>query len=168
MPAVQLAVGEGACAAFAELHVGFGVELAFAPQAPGVLGAFAHFLAALQDDRAEAHLRQQQPGEDAAGAGADDDRALAQSLRRLCHDVVAHVRCDGDMRDVFLQQRRFVLYLHVHGIGQHDGVAFARIVTAPEDGEAEQVGSADAQPLEYRGLEIVCGMVEREADFGKT
>uniref|UniRef100_A0A1I7ZAM4 TetR_C_1 domain-containing protein n=1 Tax=Steinernema glaseri TaxID=37863 RepID=A0A1I7ZAM4_9BILA len=52
--AVQLAVGEGAGTAFAKLHVGLGVEYALAPQAPGVLGALAHLLAAFEDDRLEA------------------------------------------------------------------------------------------------------------------
>jgi hypothetical protein len=54
--AVQLAVGEGAGAAFAELDVRFRVQRVLAPQAPGVLGAFAHGLAALEDDWLEAHL----------------------------------------------------------------------------------------------------------------
>src|SRR5450830_650299 len=56
--AVELAIGKGPGAALTELHVGLRVEHTFAPQAPGVLGAFAHFLAALEDDRLEAHLRQ--------------------------------------------------------------------------------------------------------------
>ena len=73
--APELAVGEGARAALAELHVGLRVEHALAPQAPGVLGALAHRLAALQDDRPQAHLRQDQRGEEAAGPEADDDRA---------------------------------------------------------------------------------------------
>ena len=72
-PAVELAVGEGAGAALAELDVGLGVEHAPAPQPPGVLGAFAHHLAAVEDDRPEAHLREDQADEQAAGAGADDD-----------------------------------------------------------------------------------------------
>ena len=72
--AVELAVGEGAGAAFAELHVRLRVEHALAPQAPGVLGALAHCLAALQDDRPEAHLRQHQAGEEAARPEADDHR----------------------------------------------------------------------------------------------
>ena len=80
--AVELAVGEGAGAAFAELHVRFRVEHVVAPQSPGVLGAFAHRLAALQHDRPEAHLRQDQRGEDAGRAEADDDRALARIGRR--------------------------------------------------------------------------------------
>ena len=48
--AVELAVGERAGAAFAELHVRFRIEHRSPPQAPGVLGALAHHLAALQDD----------------------------------------------------------------------------------------------------------------------
>ena len=73
--APQLAVGERAGAAFAELHVRFGIEDAAPPQAPGVARALAHRAAALEDERAKPHLRQQQRGEDAAGAEADHDRA---------------------------------------------------------------------------------------------
>jgi hypothetical protein len=87
--AVELAVGEGAGAAFAELHVGFGVEGVLAPQAPGVLGALAHGLAALEHDGPEAHLGQHQRGEDAAGAEADDHRAVAEALRGLADEVVS-------------------------------------------------------------------------------
>ena len=70
---VELAVGEGAGAALAELDVGFGVEDAAAPQAPGVAGAFADQFAAFEDERPKTHLGQGQGGQQAAGAGADDD-----------------------------------------------------------------------------------------------
>src|ERR1700739_2793693 len=55
--APQLAVRERAGAALAELHVRLRIELALAPQAPGVLGALAHFLAAFEHDRPHAPLR---------------------------------------------------------------------------------------------------------------
>ncbi len=58
--AVELAVAERARAAFAELHVRFRIEHRFAPQPPGILGALAHHLAALQDDRPVSRLRQDQ------------------------------------------------------------------------------------------------------------
>ena len=45
--AVELAVREGARAAFAELDVRFRVEPPFAPERPGITRAFAHGLAAL-------------------------------------------------------------------------------------------------------------------------
>ena len=51
-----------------------GSSTPLAPEAPGVLGALAHHLAALEDERPEAHLRQDQRGEQAARAEADDDR----------------------------------------------------------------------------------------------
>ena len=56
--AVELAVGKRTRAALAILHVRFGIEHRFAPQAPGIFGAFAHDFAALQNDWFEAHLRQ--------------------------------------------------------------------------------------------------------------
>jgi hypothetical protein len=69
---VQLAVREGAGAAFAELHVRLGIQLALAPEAEGVDGALAHLLAALQYQRIQAHLRQDQRHEQAARAHADN------------------------------------------------------------------------------------------------
>ena len=78
--AVELAVGEGAGAALAELHVGLRVEHAAAPQAPGVLRALAHRLAALEHDRREAHLREDQCREQPARAEADDDRTQARRV----------------------------------------------------------------------------------------
>ncbi len=72
--AVELAVGEGAGAALAELDVGFGVEDAAAPERPGVAGALADEFAAFEDERAKAHLGEGQGGHQAAGAGADDNR----------------------------------------------------------------------------------------------
>ena len=85
--APELAVGERPGAAFAELHVRLGVEHAAAPQAPGVLGALAHGAAALEDERAQAHLGEHERGEDAARAEADDDRprpAAAREVGRRC------------------------------------------------------------------------------------
>ena len=46
----------------------------FAPQAPGIFGALPHVPAALEDDRAKAHLGEHQRGEQPAWACADDDR----------------------------------------------------------------------------------------------
>jgi hypothetical protein len=74
--AVQLAVGEGAGAAFAELHVRFRVQLALAPEAPGVDRALAHDLAALDDDGRRPICARISAGQQAAGADADHHRAL--------------------------------------------------------------------------------------------
>jgi hypothetical protein len=90
--AVEFAVGERARAAFAELHIGFGIQHRFAPQAPGVLRAFAHGFAALQNKRIETHLRQQQAREQTARAAADHYGALCQPVRRMRHKLVTGIR----------------------------------------------------------------------------
>src|SRR5207245_1661086 len=69
--AVELAVREGPGAALTELDIGFRIEDAAAPQAPGVLGAFADGLSAVDNDRPETHLGQQQAGEKSAWPRAD-------------------------------------------------------------------------------------------------
>ena len=168
--AVELAVGKGAGAAFAELHVGFGVEHALAPQAPGVLGALAHRLAALQHDRPEAHLRQHQRGEDAAGAEADDDRAFGQLLGRMADEVVVHVRrrCEVAVVAEFLQQRSLVLHFHVDRVDQQQRVLLARVVAALEDAEAEKLVVRQFQALQDRRAQGLGRMVEREFEFSQS
>ena len=118
--AVELAVGERAGAAFAELHVRFRIEHRLAPQAPGVLGALAHHLAALEDDRTEAHLRQHQGGEQSARPGADHHRprgvgpARARRSDRSMSGATARLRSPLQAP----QQRRFVPHLDVERIDQ--------------------------------------------------
>ena len=89
--AVELAVAEGAGAAFAELHVALGRELLAAPQSPGVLRALAHGPAAFEHDGAQAHLGQAQRGEHAAGAEAHHHRPVLQRGRRRHGHVPRHV-----------------------------------------------------------------------------
>ncbi|MNZ81480.1 hypothetical protein D3C78_1001490 [compost metagenome] len=167
--AVQLAVGEGPGAALAELHVGLGVEHALAPQAPGVLGALAHFLAALEDDRAKAHLRQQQAGEDAARTEADHQRALLQLLGRVADELVAHVRAGADLPVVgeLGQQRRFVAHADVQGVDEQQLAGLlARVVAALEQAEVEQLGVGDAQALHDGGAQLFVAVVEGQFEFG--
>ena len=74
--AVELAIAKSARAAFAELHIALGLQNTFAPQAPGVLGAFAHRLATLKHDGPKTRLRQDQCCKQAARAGANNHGAL--------------------------------------------------------------------------------------------
>ena len=115
--AVELAVRERARTAFAVLHVGFGRQLALAPQAPGVLGALAHGLAALQHDGLEAHLGQHEACKHAAGAKAHDHGALIHIGGSLAHRRPAHVWRGVDVGVVrkVRQQRGFLAF-----IGQRD------------------------------------------------
>ncbi len=174
--APQLAVRERAGAAFAELHVGLRIELALAPQAPGVLGALAHFLAAFEDDGPQPHLREDQRREDAARAEADDDRAPApgafeEAIGRVADEAVAgvgrhpHVRVARKARE----HGRFVDgQLAVDGVDQHDGRLLARVVAALEDGERRQVRITNAQARHDRRTQGVLGVIQRQAQFGDS
>ena len=109
--AVELAVREGARTAFAKLHIALRVEDLFAPQAPGVLGAFTHGLAAFEHDGLETHLRQRQGSEHAARPKAHHHRALAGRCTKigggLAGRVPGHVGggLDVGMLVKLLQQR---------------------------------------------------------------
>lgn len=169
--AVQLAVREGTGAAFTELHVGLRVEHAFTPQAPGVLGALAHFLAAFEDDRLEAHLCQQQAGKDAARAETDHDRALLQACRGLADKLVGDVWGWADVAIIgeLAEQLGFVAGFQVDGVDEQQfAVLLARIVAALEQVEAEQLLVADAQALDDGFAQRFVGMVQGQLQFGDS
>src|SRR5574343_214757 len=157
-------------APFAELPVGLGIQLVLAPQAPGVLGPFAHRLAALKDDWPEAHLGQDQPGEQAAGAGADDDRAGLQFSRRLGDELVAGIRRRADVAIIGKpgEQRGLVGHREVQGIDQHDRRLLARVVAALENREIEQFAVGDAQAPADRRAQRIGGVVERQLQFSQS
>ena len=168
-PAVELAVGKGAGAALAELDVGFGVEHAAPPQAPRVLGPFANHLAAVEDDRPEAHLRQDQAGEQAARAGADDDRPL-DPRRCLRDELVAGVRRRLDVAVLAKarEHRALVLHIHVDRIDQLDIGIVARIVRAARNDMTHQVAGANAQSLADRRRQRLGRMMQRQGKFGQS
>jgi hypothetical protein len=56
--AVELAIGKGPGAAFAELNIRFGIQHGLAPQTERVFGALAYRLAALEYQRTKSHLRE--------------------------------------------------------------------------------------------------------------
>ncbi len=95
--AVELAIREQSCAAFAELHIGFRCLRVLPPQRPGVLGAAAHVAAAFQHDGPEAHLRQQQRGEQAAGAESHDDGPFLPLFRRFRDGMIGGIRRNADL-----------------------------------------------------------------------
>ncbi|HST45127.1 MAG TPA: hypothetical protein VLK29_07875, partial [Luteimonas sp.] len=74
-----------------EIRFSHRVEDLLPPQAEGVDRAFAHRLATLEHDRAEAHLRQHQRREQPAGAEADHERARPQRVRGTRDRLVARV-----------------------------------------------------------------------------
>ncbi len=166
--AVELAVGEQPGAALAELHVGFRRQDLLAPQRPGVLGTAAHILAALEHDGLEAHLCEQQRGEQSAGAEAHHQRSLAQIGWRLAYRVVigvwrwTHVVVIGKTR----QDRRLVAGLQIDDVDeQNDAVLLARIVAALEYGEIQQIGVADVQAFDDGLAQLIGGMIEGQGQL---
>ena len=165
--AVELAVGEGARAALAELHVGFRVQLAAPPQAPGVLGPLPNHLAAVEDDRLEPHLGQDQPGEQAArpgpdhdrpkalGAGGDGDRAIGD-VRRRRH---VHVVCKAG------QHRRFIPHLDVEDVDFQNRGFPAGVVRPLPYRPGDKIVRRHAQPGGDRGGQGLRRVVEGQFEF---
>ena len=153
--AVELAVGKQACAAFAILHIALRVEHLFAPQTPGVLGALAHRLAALQHNGLEPHLRQGQGGEQATRAQAHHHWAFGLMGRpvggRDDRWRPAHVGGGDDVRVVgmALQQRGLLTGIgqrHVHDVDRQQ-IGLARIEAAFEHLQLANSRWVDAQGL---------------------
>ena len=168
--AVQLAIGKRAGTALAELHVGFRIEFAPAPQAEGVPGALTHRFAALQDDRTQAHLRQDQTGEEAAGSGADHHRTLRRFFPCLGHEVIRHVRgaCHVGVAPEARQRCILVAQFNIHGVDQADDCRLARIHGATLDRELREPGFLDLQFVQQCALERGLGMVEGEFYFSQS
>ncbi len=172
--APQLAVRKRAGATLAELHVGLGVQHTAAPQAPGVLRALAHRLAALEHDRRQAHLGQDQGCEQAAGAETDDQGAQApgaiEARWRVGSESVARVgrRPHMGVRRQAGEHRGFACNFAVDGVDQLDRRLLARVVGAPEDGELRQIGVPHAEPRHDGRPQCALGMAERQAQFGQT
>ncbi len=177
--AVELAVGEGACAAFAELHIGLGHQLALAPQAPGVLGALAHRAAALDHDGPEAHLCQHQGRKDAAGPEAHHHGPALQVGRRLAHGMPAHVGrgVHMGMAGELLQQCGFLALVGQRQVDDVDGqqLGLARIEAALVHvhggngllGNAQLARGQGAQRLQGQIFGVAVGVVlhRRQGQF---
>ena len=167
--AVELAVGEGASTTLAELDVGFGVEHAAPPQPPRVLGPLAHDLPALEDDRAEPHLREDQPGEQSARPRADHHRA--RRIRRGGGDVaIAGV---GRALDVAIlaqprEHLRLVAQRDVDRVDERDVRLVARIMPATHDLVAHEIARRHPQPLDDRSGDRFVGVMQREGQVGQA
>ena len=167
--AVELAVGEGAGAALAELHVGFRVEQTFAPQVPRVFGALADGFAAIEDDRAEPHLGEHQGGEQAAGSGADHHRAWGIG-GGAGDEAVGHVR-RGKQAMVARETGQgggLVAQRDVDGVDQRDRRFAPGVPGAAGHLERQQIAHRQCQPGKDRLRQRGRRMVERQLQFGET
>ncbi len=173
--APQLAVGKGAGTALAELHIRLGVEQALAPQPPGVAGAFAHRAAAFQHDRAQAHLRQHQRGEQAARAESDHHRARPigrpEVARRMADPPVAGVGRRAHLRRS-RQGRQHACFVDVVGefavdaVDQLRGRSAACVPGAAHHAETLQCRVVDLQPLDDGLAQRRFRVVQRQAKLG--
>ena len=172
--AVELAVGEGARAALAILDVGFRMQLALAPQFPGVLGPLPHHLAAVENDRLEAHLGQDQSGEQAARPGPDHDgpqaRGLSPVLRRDGDMPIGDVRRGLNVRVLREpgQHRRLVLHLDVEDKDFQDRRLLARVMRPLPHRPRDQIVRRHAQTRSDRGGQGLRRVVERQFEFGQA
>jgi len=171
--AVELAVGEGARAALAELRVRLGVEHALPPHAEGVLGPLAHDLAALEDERPEARLREDQSREQPRRPHAHDDRPRTRrgtrvQPRRGRREAVLHVRAPLDVWIGLQAPKDLVLVPHlgIDRVHEQDRLLLARVDRPLVDLEPHEVLVGDAEPRHDRGPQRVLGVLERKAEFG--
>ena len=164
--APQLAVREGSRSALTELHIAVRMQIALAPQIPGVLRALAHRRTALQYQGPEPHLCEQQRGKHAAGAETHDHRAHRQCGGCLRHPLIRHVRRGADVR-VRLQtrqNRRFYVCLKRHVDNENcQYICFARIKAAFENPQFGDVVWCHAQSLRRQRTQGLDGLGQRQA-----
>ena len=172
--AVELAVGERARAALAELHIAFQDQFGASPESEGIDGAAAHDAAALEQDRPQSHLRQHQAGQQSARAGTDHHRPRCREpvLRGQVWRGREAVACVGGAHrraaGVAGEHRSLVAKGDIDAVDQADGAALAGVVAAPDDREGQQLGRRQPEPGEDGRLERVRRMVERQLEFGQA
>jgi hypothetical protein len=169
-PAPQLAVGERAGAALAELDVAFRLQLAAPPQAPGIARAFAHHFPAVQHQRAKPHLRQRQRRQQAARPGADHHRPGRQPLRRVGDEAVARIRRRADVAIARVppQHRRFVGNDRIHGVDQRDRRPPPRIMPPPRHADLAERAFGHLEPSRHRFPQIGLGVIQLHFQFGQA
>ncbi|MFM2256606.1 MAG: hypothetical protein RIQ28_453, partial [Pseudomonadota bacterium] len=107
-----------------------------------ILGPLAHCFAAFNDDRVEAHLREDQGGEQTARPCADNHRPFAvPALRGHDREFVGSVWGGLHILVVGKACQYFGLVRHhaIDDIGQQDRVLFAGIIAPAENLEAGEV-----------------------------
>jgi hypothetical protein len=143
-------------------------------QAPGVLRAAAHVLAALQHQWLQAHLRQDERGKQAARPEAHHHRAQAAAAaagRGLADDAVAGVGC-GPQVSVARRARQHGRVVtrsaqgEVERVDELDIGLAPRVVAAAEDLDVADSGIGQPEPRQHRLAERRLRVVERQAQFG--
>src|SRR6185369_3789894 len=168
--AVELAIGKGPGAAFAELNIRFGIQRGLAPQTDRVFGALAYRLPALEYQRTKSHLREYETREQAARAGPDHHRPRHQFRRYFSYCPIIH---GGRVRDMPLVlqavlHRCLIGDFDVNGVYEYDRGAPARIDAAAENGVIHQFVRVDAKASDDALTERILGVLERQLDFGES
>ena len=146
------------------------MQIALAPQIPGVARAFAHGFAAFEHDRPESHLREHQGREQSARAEADHERPQRQCCRCLGDHAIAGIGGHADMRIVFAarKHRGLVAQGHVERIDKQDCAALARVIAALGDLQRQQLRVGDRQFAQHGLAQRRLGMVQRQFDIGQS
>ena len=164
----QLAIGECTCTTFTKLHIGFGIEFAFAPKPPCVLSALAHLLAAFDDNRFEPHLREYQRGQNATGSKANNNRTLLIGRRKvgtcLRRKFIVGVGAGAHSGQTRVgRENDFFCTLHKHHINLIDKQYLAlltSVIAAFENAKIHKFLSTDTKCIENRLRQLRICVVE--------
>jgi hypothetical protein len=115
-------------------------------------------------------LRQDQRGEDAGRAEADDQRPFAVLGGGAADEAIAHVgrRLQVTVAGEAGERRRLVGKLYVDAVDEGERAVAARVVAAPEDAQRADVDRLDAEAGGDRRRQRGGGMVDRQADFADS
>ena len=112
---VELAIGKGACAALAKLHVAGGVERSARPEGLHIRRTGIHIPAPFDHQRLQPRLRQAQRGEQARRAHAADHRAVLPGFE--LRNGGSRFGCGQNFR-VAGQKGRGAPHFHIQGEGE--------------------------------------------------
>ncbi|MNC53543.1 hypothetical protein D3C81_1741330 [compost metagenome] len=143
------------------------MQFALAPQLPGILGAFPHHLAAVEDNGLEAHFGQDQPSEQAAWPGSDHDGPQALVFGRDRNRAIGDVWRGLNVHVVLEtgQQHGLVPDLDVENIDLQDRGLPTCVMRPLPDRPGNDITRRHAQAGSDRGGQGLLRVIERQLEF---
>ena len=159
---VEFSVGKGPRSAFAELHIGTGIQNPGLPEMLHLLPALLHRVSPFQNHRTEACLRQKQAAEQSRRPAADDHRRHPQNLFPASGKHVRVVFGQADLRASGpLYRLFFPVRFHIQRIDIVNLILFSRVAGLSANGQRPYGFRRNPQHPGRFFIQILPGVVHR-------
>jgi hypothetical protein len=173
--AVKLPIREGTGTAFAELGIGFGIELSrSAPKPKRICRSLFHGLSPFQQQRAEPHLSQKESSEITTRTSSDHHRPLlevtANPFRSLSDIAVVGVwgRPNSSITMLSADQRRLAIHCYIDGVNQLNAIAPTGINAPLHQLTTKQTRRRNLQAAQNGLFQIIRAVIQRKTKLTKS